>query len=272
MQLLGDIKAISAAGDGSTYYSGACSYGIKVCDCKSKGIYNCNCPRRYSDPDAVWGWDSYRERYYFGDTLYAFTATGCTHDLPIYLRTVQSKRHDSITTIFALQELRDLLPSFTIRDLIFDGAMDNYPTYELCNHLGIRPFIPLNDSTVIAMKELPKGVSGFDHKGQPICAGGIPYAYWGPSYGKGHKYRCWFAAHNEPCPCCCTPSTYGRTVYIKPDSDLRLFPDIPRHSETFKEKLKQRSGAERTNKRLFLIMKLKMAVCEVPNIDFSEPF
>ena len=106
MGLLGDTNAMSIAGDGTPYYSGASSYGIKVCECKSQGIFNCQCPRRYSDPDATWGWDSYRELYFFGDSLYAFTAAGTKHDLPIYLRLVQAKLHDSITTIFALHEFR----------------------------------------------------------------------------------------------------------------------------------------------------------------------
>jgi len=252
MGLLGHSDALSIAGDGSPFLSGASSYGIKVCDCKSKGIYNCKCYRRYSDPDATWGWDSYRERYFFGDTLYAFTATGAQHDLPVYLRMVQAKRHDSITTVFALQEVRELFPSMTIKDAIFDGAMDNYPTYELCMHWNIRPFIPLDAKTIVAMKELPRGVLCFDDKGCPVCPGGIPYAYWGSCYGKGHKYRCWFAAHGQEAPCCCSPSSYGRTIYIKPDDDPRLFPAVARNSRTFKEKLKERSGAERTNKRIFI--------------------
>ncbi len=129
--------------------------------------------------------------------------------------------------------------------------MDNYPTYELCQQWNMRPFIPLNDKSAIALKNLPKGVDAFNHKGEPICPGGIPYAYWGSSYGKGHKYRCWFAAHKKESPCHCSNSSYGRTVHIKPDDDLRLFPAVSRQSETFREKLKQRSGAERTNKRLF---------------------
>ena len=68
--LLGNTYSISVAFDGSPYYSGASHYGVKVCNCRAKGIYNCKCPRRYSDPDAIWGWDSYRERWFFGDTLF----------------------------------------------------------------------------------------------------------------------------------------------------------------------------------------------------------
>jgi hypothetical protein len=64
MGILGNTSAVSVAFDGSPYYSGASHYGVKVCDCRSKGIYNCTCPRKYSDPDARWGWDSYREQWF----------------------------------------------------------------------------------------------------------------------------------------------------------------------------------------------------------------
>jgi len=37
--IVGDPKKLSAAMDGSCYNSGASHYGVKVCDCKSKGIY-----------------------------------------------------------------------------------------------------------------------------------------------------------------------------------------------------------------------------------------
>lgn len=66
MGLLGDVSALSIAMDGSCYNSGASHYGVKVCDCKSKGIYNCKCSRRFSDPDARWGWDSYHEQHFYG--------------------------------------------------------------------------------------------------------------------------------------------------------------------------------------------------------------
>jgi len=46
MGLLGDISKLSVAFDGSPYKSGASHYGVKVCDCRSKGIYNCTCKRR----------------------------------------------------------------------------------------------------------------------------------------------------------------------------------------------------------------------------------
>jgi hypothetical protein len=102
MSILGDLKKFSIAMDGSCYNSGASHHGVKVCDCKSKGIYSCKCPRCYSDPDARWGWDSYHEQYFYGDTLFNTTASDSPYDLTVYLRIAQAPRHDSILTIFAL--------------------------------------------------------------------------------------------------------------------------------------------------------------------------
>src|SRR5450756_2389813 len=111
---------------------GASHYGIKVCDCKSKGVYDCKCPRRYSDPDATWGWDSYHEQWFYGDTLFVTTASDSPNDLPIYLRKAQAQRHDSIIAVFALDEVRKLYPKVCFKNYIADGSMDNYPTYKLC--------------------------------------------------------------------------------------------------------------------------------------------
>lgn len=45
MGISGNVNAFSFAGDGSPYYSGASHYGVKTCDCASKGIFNCSCQR-----------------------------------------------------------------------------------------------------------------------------------------------------------------------------------------------------------------------------------
>ena len=116
MGLLGNTDCLSVAFDGSSYYSGASHYGVKVCDCRSKGIYNCTCPRRYSDPDAKWGWDSYRECWFYGDTLFNITASDSPNDLPIYIRIVQASRHDSITTVFSLRDIHKMYPNIKFKN------------------------------------------------------------------------------------------------------------------------------------------------------------
>lgn len=259
--LLGDSKKLSIAMDGSCYKSGASHFGVKICDCKSKGIYSCKCPRKYSDPDARWGWDSYHEEYYYGDTLFSTTASDSPYDLPIYLRIAQATRHDSILTVFALNEVRKLFPNLVMKNFLADGAMDNYPTYKLLQHYGMIPFIPLDSNAKYPDVQLPKGVLCFDDTSAPICMGGIPYKNCGYSYPKGIKYRCWFDYYGIDKPCSCGDSSYGRTVYIKPDYDPRLFPPVPRHSPSFKEMFKHRTSVERSNKRILVDYNIEAGRC-----------
>lgn len=147
MGLLGDIESLSVDFDASPYCSKASHYGVKVCDCRSKGIYNCTCLRQYSDPDARWGWDSYHERWFFGSTLFNITASDSSNDLPIYLRMVQANQHNSVTTVFALRDIFNLYSNMKFKNFILDGAMDNYPTYEPLSLYDMIPFIPLNSRT-----------------------------------------------------------------------------------------------------------------------------
>jgi len=261
MGLLGDTSKLSVAFDGSSYKSGASHYGVKVCDCQSKGIYNCTCPRRFSDPEATWGWDSYRNQWFYGSTLFTVTASDSPYDLPIYMRIVQANRHDSVTTIFALRDIHSIYHNLSFKHFIADGAMDNYPTYDLLKHYNMIPFIALDSRTKLKFDYPHPHILCFDNKGRPICPGGIPYQNWGYSKPKGIKYRCWFACRGQKPPhdCLCSKSSYGKVVYIKPDYDPRMFPPVPRHTKAFKDKFKTRTSVERTNKRLFIDYNIERA-------------
>ncbi|MDQ0341101.1 hypothetical protein J2S00_003945 [Caldalkalibacillus uzonensis] len=56
--LLGDLENLSVSGDGTSVRTGASRYGKPTCECMKNRVYRCSCPRRFSDPDASWGWDS----------------------------------------------------------------------------------------------------------------------------------------------------------------------------------------------------------------------
>ncbi len=67
------------------------------------------------------------------------------------------------------------------------------------------------------------------------------------------KYRCPLAMGRiESCEFKeqCSPSDYGRCIYIKPVWDLRLFTIVPRGSDEWKEHMKSRTTSERVNKRI----------------------
>ena len=115
---------ISVSGDGTCIKTGASSYGKKVCKCREKGVYKCACDRKFSDPNATWGWDSHNERYFYGYSGYFISTYNrdLKVDLPLYLRLVQANRHDSVSAVFALSEFRELSPNLNIDTFISDSA------------------------------------------------------------------------------------------------------------------------------------------------------
>jgi len=118
-------QSVSISGDGTCIKTGASQYGVKACECKD---FHCDCPRRFSDPNASWGWDSHNEIYFYGYTGYFISTYNKAEklDLPLYLRLVDAKRHDSISAVVALAEFRDLYPNLKVENFISDSASDNY--------------------------------------------------------------------------------------------------------------------------------------------------
>jgi len=243
-------QRISLSGDGTCIRTGASHFGVKTCECKDWG---CGCPRRFSDPNATWGWDSHNEIYFYGYTGYFISTYNKAEklDLPLYLRLVEASRHDSVSALVALAEFRDLYPELTIENFISDSASDNYPTYELLHQWDIGAVIALNSKNKGNFK-YPQALSVDEH-GVPTCPGGNKMSYHG-FCGKDRcrlKYRCPKAVGKPYKKCVsCSPSAYGRTIYTKPDWDLRLFTRVPRGSDHWKSIFKQRTAAERVNNRI----------------------
>jgi hypothetical protein len=244
-------QSVSVSGDGTCILTGASPYGRKTCGCAE---FNCECPRRFSDPNAAWGWDSHNERPFYGYTGYFISTYNrpLRLDLPLSLRIVDARRHDSISAVVALAELRDLYPGLKVDTFISDSASDNYATYQLLHGWGINAVIALNKKNK-GNKKFPNCAVNDD--GTPICPAGHQMVRDG-FCGKDRcriKWRCPRACGVcEPSgPCSnCSPSPYGRVVYTKPEWDLRLFTRIPRGSGQFKAVMKERTAAERVNNRI----------------------
>lgn len=245
------------SGDGTCLRTGASSTGRKICECRKNGQYRCHCKRKFPDPLASIGWDSQTKSYYYGYTAFFMTTYSTKHkkDLPLSVRLVDAKRHDSLTALLALQEFRELYPEFQMSAFLADAAMDNYPTYSLLHEWEIPAIIDLNSHT---NKRSSIGDITFDQKGTPICPAGLPMVYWGKWDQTFHtriKFRCPSAAHKS-CTCplneCCNKKPYGRVFYTHSKEDLRLYPRIPRQSRTFKKLFKQRTATERINKQVLV--------------------
>ncbi|PKM51644.1 MAG: hypothetical protein CVV02_05080 [Firmicutes bacterium HGW-Firmicutes-7] len=245
--------SLTLSGDGTCVHCHSDTLGTKVCNCKSNGVYDCKCDRKFSDPDASFGWDSDLAAWYFGYTLYMLSTYNPTYhiDLPLHIRFLDARRHDSINAIVALSEFRKLNSNIPITNLCLDSANDNYPTYELCNKWNIIPFIDLNANRGHP-KSLPQTMA-FSKEGLPLCSAGLEMVLQGFCTGRSrHKWRCpAMCGIVDECPLgtSCSPSSYGRVVYTKPDWDVRLFPPVPRGTKAWKDVYSTRTSSERVNNR-----------------------
>ncbi len=254
LDLLGDTTNLNISGDGTKIKTGASPYGTKLCDCKKQKIYNCQCPRKYTDQKAQWGWDSYREIYIYGYGFYEINAADSPHDLPIFFLQTDCQRHDSVPSVVGLDHARKLFPNFTFKTFIADSAHDNYPFYKLLNQWHIEPFIVLNPKNT---GNLTYENFSINDQGHPICSGGFEMKHDGYCDDRMRiKWRCPLKAqkhfpNNYVCTALnyCSPSLYGRTVYTYPEQNLRLFTKTPRGSTEWKNTFNKRSGSERTFKR-----------------------
>ena len=107
-------------------------------------------------------------------------------NLPLYLRIVDAKRHDSVSALVALSEFRDRYPQLHIDAFISDSASDNHATYELLHYWNIDAVIALGKSNN-GNKKYPDPLA-YDN-GTPICIAVYKMESWGDSYPKGLKWR-----------------------------------------------------------------------------------
>ena len=249
MGLLGNINKLIISGDGTCINSNASHYGKKTCLCVGK----CSCPRRFSDPEAKFGWDSYHECWFFGHTAYLLSVHNpdLKLDLPIYIRFVEAPRNDGVSLIASLAHARYLYKDILHFDsLLADAAHDNYPTYVLLRQWNIKPFIDLNSrGAVPELQDLQLSINNI-----PICPDGHEMLNWGFDAAKYRiKYRCPMVTGKVmSCPYdfCCNKSSYGKIVYLRLAENLRLLTPVPRASDEWVQTYKQRTAAERVNNRI----------------------
>ena len=96
-----DLDNLHVAGDGTHLHTWAKAHGHKLCLCDNRDkprAEHCDCARRFHDPLASWGWDSYRECYVYGHAVYELTVYSLQHtcQLPLVIHVLDNHRHDSV--------------------------------------------------------------------------------------------------------------------------------------------------------------------------------
>jgi Transposase domain (DUF772) len=264
--LLGDLQALVLCGDGATLPTGASPHGRPTCDCRAQGIFRCDHERFYTDATATWGYDAYRDTYFFGHRYFQHCVVTPEHTLPVHLLLAPGHVTDFTLGPTSLDRFfktcaAHALP-VTVRAAVYDSGLDAQGIYHFLQAKAITPVIALNPRR--GEHPAPTGTAAHvnDH-GVPLCPAGLPMRRH--SYGPGGRriyYNCpvkrpthragqgqWMA-HVEECPrqVLCQPHTQmGPVVSVRIPDDPRLYPPIPRGSATFKELMARRTGCERSN-------------------------
>jgi hypothetical protein len=174
--LLGNLESMTISGDGSALPTGASPNGKPACKCHENGIYKCEHDRYYSDPTANWGYDSYRECYYFGHTFYQHVVSTNGHDLPLQISISQASETDFTLSMKGLDRLKKALKEhgldWKIHNAVYDAGHDAIGIYEYAIEHDIIPIIALNPRS--GVNPAPTGTADkVNENGIPLCPAGM---------------------------------------------------------------------------------------------------
>lgn len=172
--LLGDTAALVVASDGSPLVTNANGRGHRVCDCPP--TRRCACLRVYTDPDASWGYDSYRETFFFfGHHLYELTVSHAGVDLPLSLALSSGNENDQTAGIRAwdrwLKAMTQGCPGWSVAVAVEDAGHDSLANHQFFGEQGIKPVIPLAHPAPRVPAARPDLI--VSERGVPLCAAGV---------------------------------------------------------------------------------------------------
>jgi Transposase DDE domain len=188
------------------------------------------------------------------------------HEVTLAYRISSTKMGDNEVLPDLVQQAQANLPADRIKTLAYDKAADDAAIHELLHDAGIQPLIQSRTLWKTESERLLPGHDGssnvvHDEAGTLYCYDKVsdppvrhPMAYIGHEPERGTlKYRCPAKHEGWECPMssiCNAGKTYGKTVRIKQEEDLRRFPPIPRATKQFERLYKGRTAVERVNARI----------------------
>jgi hypothetical protein len=177
-----------------------------------------------------------------------------------------TKAGDGETLPTVLEQARANLPPARIKTVAYDKAADSDDVHKTLSGAGIKPLIPMRSLWQTDPERLLPGHDGtsnvvYDEAGTIYCYDKVsdPPVRHKMSY-IGHeperetlKYRCPAKHEGWECPMseiCNAGKSYGKTVRVPREVDLRRFPALPRATKKFERMYKGRTAVERVNARL----------------------
>ena len=188
------------------------------------------------------------------------------HEVTLAYHISSTKMGDNEVLPDLLQQAQANLPAGRIKTLAYDKAADDEAIHELLHDAGIQPLIQNRALWKTESERLLPGHDGssnivYDEAGTLYCYDKVsdpairhPMAYIGHEPERGTlKYRCPAKHEDWECPMssiCNAGKSYGKTVRVKQEEDLRRFPPIPRATKQFERLYKGRTAVERVNARM----------------------
>ena len=188
------------------------------------------------------------------------------HEVALAYRITSTKKGDNELLPELVRQAQRNLPKGRIKSLAYDKAADDSKVHELLHAERIKPLIEIRKLWTEESEKMLPGHDGrsnvvYDEVGTVYCYDKVsdpPVKH--KMYYNGHeqargtvKYRCPAMAEDWPCPShdrCNAGRSYGKTVRIKCEQDLRRFPPIPRATKKFERLYKERPSVERVIARL----------------------
>lgn len=190
-----------------------------------------------------------------------------THEVVLAYHITDTKAGDNERIEALVEQAQANLPPDRIETLAYDKAADDIKVHDLLHEEGIKPLIH-NRCCWPADGEQEKVIGGrvplhvvHDEAGTVYCydtLSQVPVrramSYAGHEKSRGTlKYRCPAVVEGFTCGShqkCNAGKSYGMTVRVPQEIDLRRFPSIPRGSKQFERLYKGRTSVERVNARL----------------------
>ena len=188
------------------------------------------------------------------------------HELSLAYKITDTKAGDGETLPDLLADAQTNLPTGRIKTLAYDKAADSSDVHKLLSEAKIKPVIPNRSLWKDELERLLPGHDGnsnivYDEAGTVYCCDRVSeplvrhkMAYIGyEPQRETLKYRCPAMQEGWQCPMskiCNAGKSYGLTVRVPREIDLRRFPALPRSTKKFEQLYKGRTAVERVNARL----------------------
>ena len=190
------------------------------------------------------------------------------HEVSLAYQITDTKAGDGETLPDLLTEAQANLPAGRIRTLAYDKAADTNDVHRLLSKAEIKPVIqnrslwkkgedqermlPGHDGNSNIVYDEAGTVYCYDRVSEPMVRHKMSYIGYEPKR-QTLKYRCPARHEDWPCPMseiCNAGKSYGLTVRVPREIDLRRFPALPRATKKFERLYKGRTAVERVNARL----------------------